>query len=95
MTYDAAHRERLVLERTMAAVRQGTLDPSALSTIPSVRTDAELQAALRDLADRETKLTAARKEFTDAHPTVREIWVVAKSRCASARWTKRRSPVAR
>jgi capsular exopolysaccharide synthesis family protein len=73
VTYDAAHRERLVLERTMAAVREGTLDPSALSTVPSVRTDAELQAALRDLADRETKLTAARKEFTDAHPTVRGL----------------------
>src|SRR5438105_11380251 len=73
LTYDAARRERLALERTMDAVRQGALDPSALSTLPAVRSDPELQAAFKNLADRETKLIEARKEFTDAHPTVRGL----------------------
>lgn len=73
VTYDVARRERLLLERTLAAVQQGTLDPSALTTIPAARADPELQTALHDLADREAKLSAAQKELTDAHPTVRGL----------------------
>jgi succinoglycan biosynthesis transport protein ExoP len=73
ISYDAARRERLLLERTMAAVQAGTLDPDALSTVPAARGDAGLQTALKDLADREAKLATARKEFTDAHPTVRGL----------------------
>jgi capsular exopolysaccharide synthesis family protein len=73
VSYDAARRARLLLERTMAAVQAGTLDPSALSIVPAVHTDPDLQTALHDLDDKETKLTAARKEFTDAHPTVRGL----------------------
>src|SRR5207249_8963817 len=73
ISYDAARRERLALERTMAAVRQGSLDANALSAVPAVRTDPELQTALRNLAETETKLSTARKEFTDAHPTVQGL----------------------
>ena len=72
-SYDALHRERLTLERTMAAVRDGTLDADALSSVPVARSDSELQRALHRLADNETRLSAARKEFTDAHPTVRAL----------------------
>ena len=72
-TYDAARRERLTLERTMAAVRQGTLDPGALSSVPAARNNPALQSALHVLAENETKLSAAQREFTDAHPTVREL----------------------
>jgi len=73
VTYDVAHRERLGLERTMAAVRQGSLGLGALSAIPIVRIDPDVQAALHVLAQKETALVAARKEFTDAHPTVRAL----------------------
>jgi len=72
-SYDAIHRERLALERTMAAVRAGTLAASALNTLPAARSDSEVQRAIRKLSDAETKLTAARKDFTDAHPTVRAL----------------------
>ena len=79
LTYDAAHRERLALQRTMAAVREGTLNASALSSLPAVRTDPELQTALHSLADDEAKLSSARKEYTDAHPTVRALAAEVKS----------------
>ncbi|HEY2376743.1 MAG TPA: polysaccharide biosynthesis tyrosine autokinase [Gemmatimonadaceae bacterium] len=72
-TYEAARRERLTLERTMSAVQAGTLDASALSIVPAAKSDPQLQTALRNLADDEAKLTNARKEFTDAHPTVRGL----------------------
>ena len=73
LSYDAARRQRQMLERTMSSVRDGTLDASALSMVPATRTDPELQTALKDLSDRESKLSDARKEFTDTHPTVREL----------------------
>lgn len=73
LTYDATQREREALERTMAAVKAGTLDPSALSSIPAARSDPELQAALHNLADNEAKLASARQDLTDAHPTVRAL----------------------
>ena len=73
LTYDAARRQRAMLERTLSAVKGGTLDPSALNGIAAVRTDPELQTALRTLADDEAKLATARNEFTDAHPTVRAL----------------------
>ena len=73
LTYEAARRQRAALERTMAAVQSGTLEPSALNSIAAVRTDPELQTALRGLADDEAKLASARKQFTDAHPTVRAL----------------------
>jgi succinoglycan biosynthesis transport protein ExoP len=73
LTYDGARRQRAALERTMDAVRAGTLDASALSSVPAARTDPELQAALHLLVESEAKLAAARQEFTDAHPTVRAL----------------------
>lgn len=73
MSYGALHRERTALERTMAAVRKGTMEPSALSMLPTARRDQDLQAALKTYADDESKLASARKEFTDAHPTVRAL----------------------
>jgi len=73
LTYDGVRRQRAALERTMAGVRAGTLAAGALNAIPAARTDPELQTALHALADNEAKLVAARKEFTDAHPTVRAL----------------------
>ncbi|HZI43476.1 MAG TPA: polysaccharide biosynthesis tyrosine autokinase [Gemmatimonadaceae bacterium] len=73
LSYDAARRERELLERTMSSVQQGTLDPSALSIVPAARNNPELQSTLKDLADREAKLSAARNEFTDSHPTVQKL----------------------
>jgi capsular exopolysaccharide synthesis family protein len=73
LSYDAARRQRVMLERTMDSVRDGTLDASALGIVPATRTDAELQTALKELSDREAKLSAARKQFTESHPTVREL----------------------
>ena len=73
VNYDDVHRERLGLQRAMAAVQQGTLDPSVLVTVPALRSDSAVQTALHDLAEKETALTKARKEFTDAHPTVRAL----------------------
>jgi capsular exopolysaccharide synthesis family protein len=73
LTYDATHRERVALAHTMAAIQAGTLDASALNSIPAARTDPELQTDLRNLADGEAKLASARKDFTDAHPTVRSL----------------------
>jgi tyrosine-protein kinase Etk/Wzc len=73
LSLDDARHERLSLERTMAAVQDGTFDASALSTLPAVRAAPELQTAVRTLVDDEAKLTAARREYTDAHPTVRAL----------------------
>ncbi len=73
LSYDELRRERQALERTVAAVRSGTVEPSALSMLPAARRDPDLQSALKTYADDETKLANARKEFTDAHPTVRAL----------------------
>jgi succinoglycan biosynthesis transport protein ExoP len=72
--YDAARRDRALLERTLAGIRNGTLEVVALSAIPAARTDASpIQAALRQLADLESQLAAARAQFTDVHPRVIEL----------------------
>jgi capsular exopolysaccharide synthesis family protein len=73
LSFDELRRERVELERTVATVRNGTMEPSALSMLPAVRRDPDLQAALKTYADDEAKLASARKEFTDAHPTVRAL----------------------
>ena len=73
LSSDELHRERVALERTVAAVRNGSTEPSALSMLPVARRDPDLQAALKTYVDDETKLASARKEFTDEHPTVRAL----------------------
>jgi succinoglycan biosynthesis transport protein ExoP len=74
VAFEAARREREALERTLAAIRNGTLELSALNAFPAARVEqSELQAAFRQLADLESQLAAARRQFTDAHPKVVEL----------------------
>ena len=74
ITYEGIRRDREMLERTLAGIRAGTLDLSALNALPVARGDAsELQTSFRQLADLESQLAAARTQFTDAHPSVIEL----------------------
>ena len=71
VAYDSVRRQHVELERTLAGIRNGTLDLSALNALPAVRNGAsELQAAFHQLADRQAQLDTARASFTDKHPTV-------------------------
>jgi tyrosine-protein kinase Etk/Wzc len=72
--YESARRERMAMERTLVGIRSGTLDLSALSTFPAARVEpSEIQHALRQHAELEAQLAAARTQLTDAHPKVVEL----------------------
>jgi succinoglycan biosynthesis transport protein ExoP len=73
-TYESARRERMALERTLAGIRNGSLDLSALSAFPAARVEpSEVQHALQQHAELESQLAAARRQLTDAHPKVVEL----------------------
>lgn len=66
--------EQQVLERTLAGVRSGELDPVAFSSIPAVQHAApELRRVLQEYIDRTAALRTTREAFTDEHSKVREL----------------------
>jgi capsular exopolysaccharide synthesis family protein len=72
--YESARRERIAIERTLAGIRNGTLDLSALTAFAAARAEpSEVQNALRQLASLESQLASARAQLTDAHPKVVEL----------------------
>lgn len=73
--FDNIRRERQVLEGTLAAVRQGQLDPSVLWSVRAVQDNPvpELKASLADLAAKQASLRAAQRSYTDDHKTVRDL----------------------
>jgi capsular exopolysaccharide synthesis family protein len=67
--------DRVAVERTLAAVRAGTIEASALSAVPAVQGDAaaDLRAALSQLSTRRAELRAAQRTYTDDHKAVRGL----------------------
>ena len=75
IAYDEVRRDREGLESTLAEVQEGTLDPSALWSVPVVVSNAplDLKDKLNELAAKQAALQAARRTFTDDHSTVRDL----------------------
>ena len=73
--YDNARRDRQAVQSALAAVQAGTLDPSALWSVPVVQSTAPptLRDALDELSAKQTELRAARRRYTDNHPAVRNL----------------------
>jgi polysaccharide biosynthesis transport protein len=73
--YDDIRRDREGLESTLAAIEQGTLDPSALWSVAVVERNAplDLKDKLNELSAKEAALRAAQRTYTDDHSTVRDL----------------------
>jgi succinoglycan biosynthesis transport protein ExoP len=73
--YDNIRRDRQALENTLSAVEAGTLEASALWSIPTVESNAplDLKDKLAELSAKQTALQAARRTYTDDHTTVRDL----------------------
>jgi polysaccharide biosynthesis transport protein len=75
IAYDQLKQDRAALERALAGLRTGTLDPNALWTVSALQTPneaPELRAALGELSTQEAALRTARVTYTDQHPLVQE-----------------------
>jgi len=73
--FDDIRRDREGLESALAAVQQGTLEPSALWSVPVVERNAplDLKDKLNELSAKEAALRAAQRSYTDDHSTVRDL----------------------
>jgi succinoglycan biosynthesis transport protein ExoP len=76
IAYENARRSREALERILAQLQSGALDPQAFFALPTVLADAPaLRAALEELQTKEVALRSARQFYTDEHKTVRDLRV--------------------
>lgn len=74
IAYENARRSREALERILAQLQSGTLDPQAFFALPAVLADAPaLRAALEELQTKEVALRSARQFYTDEHKSVRDL----------------------
>ena len=74
IAYENARRSREALERILAQLQSGVLDPQAFFALPAVLADAPaLRAALEELQTKEVALRSARQFYTDEHKTVRDL----------------------
>jgi len=74
IAYENARRSREALERILAQLQSGLLDPQAFFALPAVLADAPaLRSALEELQTKEVALRSARQFYTDEHKTVRDL----------------------
>lgn len=74
IAYENARRSREALERILAQLQSGSLDPQAFFALPTVLIEAPaLRAALDELQTKEVALRSARQFYTDEHKTVRDL----------------------
>jgi capsular exopolysaccharide synthesis family protein len=73
--YDNIRRDRQALESTLSAVQEGTLEASALWSLPVVESNAplDLKDKLAELSAKQAALRAAQRIYTDDHKTVRDL----------------------
>jgi capsular exopolysaccharide synthesis family protein len=73
--YENIHRDRQALENTLSAVEKGTLEASALWSVPAVESNAplDLKDKLTELSTKQAALRAAQRTYTDDHKTVRDL----------------------
>jgi succinoglycan biosynthesis transport protein ExoP len=72
---DSVRHERQAVERTVAAVRAGTIEPQALWMLPAIRSVAppELRTTIARLDSTETRLDRAVERYTNDHPIVQQL----------------------
>ena len=72
--YDNIVHDRAMLEQTLAEIRAGSMDVSALWFVNAVQNGPpDLRNALTEYATKSASLRAAQQVFTDEHRTVREL----------------------
>ena len=74
VAYEGLSHDRMALEKTLADIRAGGLDVTALwSVISTDNASQELRAALTDYSAKQAALRAALQVYTDEHKTVRDL----------------------
>src|SRR5690606_3714839 len=66
-------RDRESIRRALSRAASGQLSIVALDGIAAVQRSTELKQALSDLTSQRANLRAMRHQYTDEHPTVRQI----------------------
>lgn len=74
VAYESLQHDRMALEQTLADIRNGTLDVTALwSVISTDNSSQDLRAALTEYSAKEAALRAALQVYTEEHRTVRDL----------------------
>jgi polysaccharide biosynthesis transport protein len=73
MQIDSLQADRDAIRAALGAAGDSGVSVQALERIGSVQSNAQLQAALGDLAAREAELRADRSQLTDEHPIVQRV----------------------
>jgi succinoglycan biosynthesis transport protein ExoP len=74
VAYEGLEHDRLALEQTLADIRQGSLDVTALwSVISNDNASQDLRAALTEYSAKQASLRAALQVYTEEHRTVRDL----------------------
>lgn len=73
MQIDSLQSDRNAIRQALEAIDDSGVSVQSLERIGSVQNNAQLQAAMGDLAEREAELRAGRSQLTDEHPVVRRL----------------------
>lgn len=74
VAYEGLSHDRIALEKTLADIRSGAIDVTALwSVISTDNSSQELRTALTDYSAKQAALRAALQVYTEEHKTVRDL----------------------